>query len=853
MRYTLITTEFVREIQLSISISAVPVPIWCWVSHNRCLTEEDLRSTSQIIKLAFDDELALAGSASPNLWRIKEIGATKAANSIYIGNLCSSPHAAKPRLLGFTQPSKATAPATDYLNEFLFNEVHNFDVTTAKAFPLSEHLQRSTGPHSYAISLLFSAGVLNNEQYNSVNNLSRSFLTSIESYLLGLHHGTTNVVKDLISQEIHRFLCCLSQALPSDTQHSALRKSPLTPLYSVLPTAFRDICNEYGVSPPTDSQASRNNIPISHSFISAHNDSPNITLLSFKSEKELQLQLEELKSDIIASHYLKLEPTSQGIRLPGNQITCKYCILHYTEAQYKTISRLLNIYHKESARFINLILSNLCCADFRIVYFGPHTLITLLNNTVTALLPEHKRQIFKAHSICTPLDGTYCNCTDASQTLLLEHRSTVSSFNVLYIAVPDAPKDDSKRFKYSIKRTGKDQDGTAIESPFDLQESHNYKESIQSLDISHGRVCQHCKKPFYIPALHLNASSQVLSADLASGYLALQQFCAATGKPICVVNLMASDIESSCFIISLPAIQHLQKLSSQRHEKILQSKRNPLLILSSKGPSFYCDDDSIFYCHLLKKLLATTHTMRRFVLNCRLLRLQYYFSSIVELELLDYIQFLTKQPTTSPRPNSQRVQASNSSSLRKAQSVSGLSLNFDGPCNLAKVPSISKLADIQSISELLNVPTRSLNSFSRISLSAKTLYLTLPISKQRITSVCSLMEHSLCKLNSAFTLHDSNNKEEPIIHILLTNGFRSVGFPDVCLPVSDTAKWAQICSGTFSISKLSCLIRLRSNDQIITSDLIPFGVATVTNHQIVADKDEFQHTSLAMKCGILGA
>lgn len=860
MRYISIDTDFVQEIQLSISISAVPVPIWCWVSRSRQLTEKDLCSTSQIIKLAFDDELAVAGSTSPNIWRIKEIGATKAANSIYIGNLCSSSSSTKSRLLGPAPLSKAPMPAQDYMNEFLFKEVHNFNINTAKAFPLSEHLRCNAGPHSYAISLLFASDVLNDSQYNCVNNLSRSFLASIESYLLGLRHGTTTTIKNLVSQEIHQFLCHLSQIMASHSPSVSLQPNPekqsLTSIYSILPSAFCNLCAEYEDEALANSSGIKKDIPISPSPISINNSNPDATLLSFKSQQDLHSRLQELRQDVTTSNYLKLEPCSQGVRLPGNQVACKYCMLNYSDIQYNAISKLLDIYRQEGARFMNLVLSNLCCADFRIVYLGPYVLAKLLNDTIITLLPEHKRQLFKARSICTPLDSTYCNCTNSSQTLLLEHKPVISSFNLLYTTLQTVPTDNSKRLKHAIKKTESDQNSINADLPLQPNELHDCKDGMQGIqdsDMFSAIVCQHCKKPLYLPKLHLDASSQVLSTDITSGYLVLQQFCAATSKPLCVANLLASDLESSCFIISLPPISHLQKLASQRHEKILQSKRSNLLILSSKAPSLYSDDSSVFYYHLFKRLLTASKTIRKFVLNCRLLRLQYYFSSVMELELLDYIQLIAQKPVTSSRSSSRHAQVANHSGLKRIPSVGGVGLNIGGPHNMTKIPSLSKLTDIQSISELFNAPSRLVNAFSRSSLSTKTFYLTLPISRQRMTSVCDLVEHSLCKLNSAFSLHDSSHKEEPIIHILLTNGFRSVGAPDVCLPVSDTAKWAQICSGTFSVSKLSCLIRLRSNDQIITSDLIPFGIATVANHQTVADKDEFQHTSLAMKCGILGA
>lgn len=860
MRYTVINTDFIQEIQFSISISAVPVPIWCWVSRARQLTEEDLSKTSQIIKLAFDDELALAGNTSPGLWRIKEIGVTKTTNRIYIGNLCSSSSSTKPRFLGSAQLSKATTPTQDYMNEFLFNEVHNFNVTTAKAFPLSEHLQHNAGPHSYAISLLFTDGTLNDSQYNSVNNLSRSFLASIESYLLGLHHGVITVIKDLISQEIHQLLCALTQIIPPQSLSTSLCPNPirqsLAPLHSILPSAFCDLCTEYESSAPVDPPRTDTDVPVSLSPINDNNNNTDTTLLSFKNHKDLLSHLQEFKEDVITSYYVKLEPSSQGIRLSGSQVACNYCISNYNQEQYESILKVLDIYHQANARFMNLVMSNLCCADFRIVYLGPYVLVKLINDTVATLLPEDKRQIFKKHSIHIPLDATYCNCTDSSQTLLLEHKPAISSCNVLYNIVKGVSKDDSRRFKHSNKKTDHDQDSIITDSPSKTNDMHDSKDNIhglQGLDMSGAAVCPHCRKPLYIPKLHVDASSQVLSTDMISGQLALQQFCAATGKPLCVVNLLAHDLENLCFIISHSPIPYLQKFNSQRYDKIFQSKRNHLLILSSKAPNLYSDEDSTFYYHLFKRLLIASQTIRRFILNCRLLRLQYYFSSVMELALLDYIQFIAQNPTKSPLPSSKHTQTANPSGLKRIPSAGGLALNIGGTRNLAKAPSVSKLADFQPISELFNTSSRLINAFSRASLSIKTLYLALPISRQRITSVCQLEEHSLCRLNSAFTLHDSNHKEEPIIHILLTNGFRSVGSPDVCLPISDTAKWAQICSGTFSISKLSCLIRLRSTDQIITSDLIPFGIATITNHQIVVDKDEFQHTSLAMKYGILGA
>ncbi|KAE8303985.1 hypothetical protein GL50803_00112018 [Giardia duodenalis] len=772
MRYAFIDTGLVEEVQLSISVSAVPVPVWCWVSRSRRLAEEDLRKTAQAIKLAFDDELALAGSARPGLWRVKELGATGAAGSVYVGTLCSLPRPARPRLLGPAPPSRAPS-VHDRVNEFLFNEVHNFDVGAARAFPLSEHLQHSPGPHSYAVSLLFAAGALGGGLYGAANNLARSFLASVEGHLRGLRPGTVAAVRDLVSQEIHHLLCSLSQLAPPRSLPAARPSSPLQP--PPLPGAFRDLQAEYGGSPApglADALA-----PPAPAGLGA-------TLLSFASEQDLRSHLRALEQDVVAGHYLRLEPASQGIRPPGGQAACRYCVLRYTEEQHRAASRLLNVYRREGARFVNLVLSNLCCADFRIAYLGPYPLARLLDDTVAALLPEHRRQLFRARAAHTPLDVAYCTCAGSPCTLLLEHRPAVSAFNVLYSAAPDPPGHTGRQAE----------DGQGGAEP-------------SSEPVSRGRACQRCGRPLYVPRLHLDASSQVLSADPGSGCLALQQFCAATGRPLCVVNLLADDVEGGCFVASLSAVPHLQRLPAPRAEKILPSRRSPLLLASGRAPGLYCDDGSAFYGHLLRRLLAAPRAARRFVLGCRLLRLQYYFSSVAELGLLDYLRLAAQTP---PDP----------SAPRRAQ---------------------GRLADIRSLSELASAPP------------AGPLYLALPISRERIASVCGLLEHSLCSLNGAFTLRDSANREEPLIHVLLANGFRAVGLPDVCLPVSDAAKWAQICAGAFGASGLSCLVRLRSNGQVITSDLVPFGVATVTNHRVVADGDEFPHASLAMKCGILGA
>ncbi|TNJ26737.1 hypothetical protein GMRT_10195 [Giardia muris] len=591
MRFQTIPSRVLDEIQLVLSTPMVPVALWCWVRQDRPLTPQDLESTSHSVNFAFEtdgirEQAAQGTSTEPLL--VRELGSVSADTQMYACTFTVQlPAATRPK-----------TPLGDGIDAYFFNELQVYDLNKAKAFPLAEYISTGTVTSlRLAINVLLRKPSSGGPSYYTLDLLCRSFFLEARDHVLSLGYVSPEHVKPGFDECVRQFAHSLDlvlEACPNGTPESNLvlpirTSNPECPVteptnsFSV-PTALLEACKRHGTCVPKHTGPK----------CQSHRADDDTDLLTSESSQDIARVLKSMRKEAqkTARHTYRYRPSSRLDK--RKRLECTYVSGTYTPEECESIVRKLNLFTRDCAVFVNRVLSNICCAQFCVLYLGPLPLCYALHRFLLCLLPEHVRYLFRSRAAF--LKREYCpgTCNGKQGALLsLEQRRLPS---------------------HSYLCTRLQADVTGI---FPTAEN----------------ICPHCQKEVFIPRLLRAASAQALSTDFATAYPYISQFCISTGRSICVVNLLGTTEGNCAFIVSAKPNPDLPRAQTKQIDEFFGQKCPATALYPIKDLYFYQEHTSTYYASLITKLAELPTSKRLVYLRSSLARISYYLISALEGQL----------------------------------------------------------------------------------------------------------------------------------------------------------------------------------------------------------------------------